>query len=388
MKYSVWSSLPLILAMSLFAAAQGRPGRPTTGGTSTGRRTTPTFPSASGTPRSTFVTGRVALDDGTPVTDSVAIQTNCRGQLRTRGYSDSKGYFSIELSSNNSALAASSDASESMSTPMRGNVSRSATNEWQYCQLQANLPGYTSRQLELASRLQDMGPNDVGTITLHRMEQVEGFTISATSAAAPSKAKKDYEKGLDQAKKGKFEEAQHKFESAVAAYPNYAVAWVELGRVQNEQHAADAARASFEHAIAADSKFVTPYQELARLALAEKNWAQLDAITDKLLELNPISFPEIWFYNAAANYYLQRLPDCEKSARQGIHVDAQHHVPKLEYLLAAVLSDKHNYQEAAEHMRNFVRLLPPGAENDAAQKQAEKLEQLSAKAEPPQQSVP
>ena len=116
-----------------------------------------------------------------------------------------------------------------------------------------------------------MGPNDVGTITLHRMEQVEGFTISATSAAAPSKAKKDYEKGLDQAKKGKFEEAQHKFESAVAAYPNYAVAWVELGRVQNEQHAADAARASFEHAIAADSKFVTPYQELARLALAEKN---------------------------------------------------------------------------------------------------------------------
>ena len=90
------------------------------------------------------------------------------------------------------------------------------------------------------------------------------------------------------------------------------MAWVELGRVQNEQHAADAARASFEHAIAADSKFVTPYQELARLALAEKNWAQLDAITDKLLELNPISFPEIWFYNAAANYYLQRLPDCRR----------------------------------------------------------------------------
>ena len=101
MKHSVWSSLPLTLAITLFAAAQGRPGRPTTGGTSTGRRTTPTFPSASGTQRSTFVTGRVALDDGTPVTDSVAIQTNCRGQLRTRGYSDSKGYFSIELSSNN-----------------------------------------------------------------------------------------------------------------------------------------------------------------------------------------------------------------------------------------------------------------------------------------------
>src|SRR5262249_31679467 len=132
-------------------------------------------------------------------------------------------------------------------------------------------------------------------------------------------------------------------------------------------------------------KYLTPYQEMARMALAEKDWAQLDSVTDKLLELNPVSFPEVWFYNAAANYYLQRMPDCEKSARQGLHVDTQHHVPKLEYLLAAVLSDKHLYQEAAQHMRNFVRMLPPGAESDAAQKKVEQLEQLSAKAEPPKQ---
>jgi len=46
-----------------------------------------------------------------------------------------------------------------------------------------------------------------------------------------------------------------------------------------------------------------------------------------------------------------------------------------------VLSDKHLYQEAAQHMRNFVRLMPPGAETADAQKQAEKLEQLSAKAD-------
>ena len=382
MKYLLGSSLLLLLALNLSLVAQSRPGRPSTGVGTSRRTATPTFPSA-GTQRSTFITGRIALEDGTPVTDSVAIQTNCRGQLRTRGYSDSKGYFSIELSSNNAALAASSDASESMSSPLRGNVNRSLTSEWQYCQLQANLPGYTSRQLELASRLQDMGPNDVGVITLHRMEQVEGFTISATSAAAPPKAKKDHEKGLELARKGKFDEAQRKFESAVALYPDYAVAWLDLGRTQKEQHDSQAAKASFERAVAADPKFVTPYQELAALALAEKNWTEVDRITDKVLELNPISFPEIWFYNAAANYYLQRLPDCEKSARQGLHVDTQHHVPKLEYLLAAVLSDKHAYQEAAQHMRNFVNLLPAGAENEAAQKQAERLEQLSAKAEPP-----
>ena len=370
-------SLPLLLALSLTASAQGRVSRSSG---STNRRNTPTFPSSTNQ-RATFITGRVVVDDGTPVTDPVAIQTNCRGQLRTRGYSDSKGYFSIELSSNNNALAASSDASESMSSMGRAPAARSLSNEWEYCQIQANLAGYTSRGLELATKIQDMGPNDIGTISLHRMEQVEGFTISATSAAAPSKARKDFEKGVELAKKGKLDDAQRKLENAVAIYDHYAVAWVELGRVQAKQQNIAAAKTSFEHAIAADAKLLTPYQELARMAMMARDWAQLDSMTDKLLELNPVSFPEYWFYNAAANYYLRRLPDCEKSARQGLNLDTQHHIPKLEYLLATVLSDKHLYQEAAQHMRNFVRLMPPGAETDDAQKQAEKFEQLSAKAD-------
>ena len=67
--------------------------------------------------------------------------------------------------------------------------------------------------------------------------------------------------------------------------------------------------------------------------------------------------------------------------RRGLRVDSHHRIPKLELLLAAVLSDRHSYQEAAQHMRNFVNLLPPGAESDDAQKKVHQLEQLSAKAE-------
>lgn len=371
-------SLSVLVLLSSTLLAQGRGGR-SSGGVGTNRRTTPTVPT---TPqRAVFLSGHVVVDDGTPVTDPVAIQTNCRGQLRTRGYSDAKGYFSIELGGGTSQVQmASSDASESMQTPVRG-TNRFASSEWQGCQLQGNLPGFTSQLLELESKIQDMGPVDVGTVVLHRMEQVAGFTISATSAAAPPKARKDYEKGTEQFRKGKFDEAQKKLEEAVSLYPNYAVAWVELGRAHVQKHNASGAKEAFQRAISADSKLVTPYEELARLALAEKDWTQLDAATDKLLELNPVSFPEYWFYNAAANYYMQRSRDCEESARRGLRIDTQHRIPKLEFLLAAVLSDRHLYQEAAEHMRNFVHLLPPGAELDAAQKKAQQLEQLSAKAD-------
>ena len=108
---------------------------------------------------------------------------------------------------------------------------------------------------------------DVGTVVLHRMEQVAGFTISATSAAAPPKARKDYEKGTEQFRKGKFDEAQKKLEEAVSLYPNYAVAWVELGRAHVQKHNASGAKEAFQRAISADSCCCT----ISRMA---KRWCR------------------------------------------------------------------------------------------------------------------
>jgi len=73
---------------------------------------------------------------------------------------------------------------------------------------------------------------DVGRLVLHRLGQVEGLTISATSAMAPKDAQKAFEKGRDKAAKQKWDEARPFFEKAVQIYPKYAVAWFELGSIQ------------------------------------------------------------------------------------------------------------------------------------------------------------
>ena len=57
----------------------------------------------------------------------------------------------------------------------------------------------------------------------------------------------------------------------------------------------------------------------------------------QFLALNPVDFPDAWLRNALGNYYLQNLNEAEKSARQGMKVDDQHQVPKLEYLLGVIL---------------------------------------------------
>ncbi len=328
-----------------------------------------------------FLSGKVVVEDGTPLTDAVMIQTICRGSVRNEGYTDRKGAFSIDLSTNK--MTQVTGAAEDMGdrTIMDSDSMRKggySSRNLHDCDLQAVLPGFTSQQIILASKITDFGNADVGTIVLHRIGHVEGFTISATSALAPPKAKKLFEQGLEDQKKQKWDAAEEKFSKAVAIYPKYAVAWFELGRVQLERKDAASAKNSFHQAIAADRTYISPYEQLAQLALNEKHWNELAENTDELLRLNPVSFPRYWLYNAIANYFLQSFDKAQKSAEAGMNVDPQHQTPKLEYLLGMVLAQKHDYPNAAAHIRNYIRLAPNAPDAALAQQQVSELERLSA----------
>jgi hypothetical protein len=59
-----------------------------------------------------------------------------------------------------------------MSTPMRGNVSRSATNEWHIVAAQIFLIHVATVRTGIASSR--YGPNDVGTITPTEWKKLRG----------------------------------------------------------------------------------------------------------------------------------------------------------------------------------------------------------------------
>lgn len=240
------------------------------------------------------------------------------------------------------------------------------------------LPGFTSQLVDIGPRLGGDNRADLGNIVLHRMGEVEGFTISATSAGAPSKARKDYEKGLSLEKKKEWAGAQQRFQAAVDLYPKYAVAWVKLGLMQLQQGHEEEAKQSLEKALAADSRFLPAYEQMALIAANHKQWKDLADLSDRMLRLNPINFPKYWFLNAVANYQLQNLDVAQKSAMRGIGLDVQHQFPRLEYILGLVLTQKGDYHGALEHMRNYVRLSPKAPDVATAQNTISQLESLEA----------
>jgi hypothetical protein len=387
----------VVLAFFLATTVAAQIGHAPSGSTPT----TPSRPPQANTPpdntsdvpdtRPMYVSGKVMLEDGTSPSDPVTIQLLCGGTPRNVGYTNLKGEFSVNLSDRNNNLRFG-DASQggTGNDTSFGNIQANTPSNssptaqphpvgnanYMGCELYAVLAGFRSDHVNLGNR-RSLDSPEVGTVVLHRFGNVEGLTVSATTAMAPKDARKAYEKGRNAEKKEKWDEAEIEFRKAADAYPKFAAAWFELGYAQQKNNKIEAARESYARSLAADSKFINPYGQLALLAVREEKWEELADQTSRLLKLNPIDFPLDWYFNALANFQLQKLDVAEKSAREGINLDRTHQIPRLNHLLAVILARKHDYSGAAENLRAFLLTSPPANEADVAKKQLTQLEKLA-----------
>src|SRR3954469_14826981 len=409
---------PILLScflVALPAAAQrGGSGAPTGGGTPAGSapgtgntgsvgRGNPgnipgnTYPNSPNNPntiqRPIFLSGKVMFDDGSQPNMDIRIERVCAGSPHLEGHTDSKGRFSFQVGQNQGLDVDASDPSPGGPFGRQGGMSSmggmngmgnvgtrgglgGSSGLWG-CELRASYPGYRSDVVELGTR-HSMDDPEVGTIILHRLANVQGTTISLTSALAPKGAQKSYEKGMQLAAKAKFEEAEKRLSEATQLYPKYAVAWYALGQVQQRQGRGEDARKAYEAAITADKKFVSPYDQLARLAAQEGKWEDAANFSKQAITLNPVEFPSSFWYNAIASYNLKRAEDAEKSVKDLLKLDTRHSYPDAENMMAQILLDRGNYPEAAGHLRTYLTLVPNAKNADALKQILLKIDQASA----------
>jgi tetratricopeptide (TPR) repeat protein len=388
--------LPLIGQRGSTAGAGASSATTGTRGTPTLSNTQPTL-TPNGTNNSTvnpfpdrplFVSGKVVFDDGSSLNSDIAIQRVCGANVRTESHTDSKGRFSFELG-NRAAGISGADSSQS---DYEGSTSRSQntvfgdptglgnrtsdTALWG-CELRANYPGYRSDSVSLDGRRSLDDPN-VGTIILHRLSNVQGTTISVTTAEAPKAAQKNFEKALQAERKGNREEAEKHLLAATALYPKYALAWFTLGQLQQGRNNLDDARKSYLAAVEADRKYVSPYDQLAWLSAQEGKWEEAANYSKQAIDLNPVEFPSSFWYNALANYNLNKPADASKSAQALLKLDTRHRYPEANRIMAEIALGGNDYAGAAVHLRAYLALVPNAKDADALKQQLLKMEQASA----------
>jgi tetratricopeptide (TPR) repeat protein len=331
------------------------------------------------------LSGKVVLEDGTPPPDPVGIERVCNGVVRPEGYTDSKGRFSIQLGQNSLAFADASVGSNNVSrgsgsssgaAPGSNGVGATSGRDLSDCEFRAALPGYRSDEVSLAA-YRAMGPQNVGTLILHRYAHGEGDTVSFTSLAAPKEAIKALQRGRDAARKEKWDEASKQFEKAVEIDPKYASAWFELGRTRESLQDESGAWDAYQRAIASDERFIPPYVQVAAIELKRLDWAAAIETTDHIVRLDPVNFPGAYIYRSIAEFSLRKLEAAEKSVRQALDLDTAHRLPVADHVLGVILAQRGDFSGAAAHLRTYLRLAPNASDVDLAKDQLTQIERLS-----------
>ncbi|MGA2185740.1 MAG: tetratricopeptide repeat protein [Bryobacteraceae bacterium] len=218
------------------------------------------------------------------------------------------------------------------------------------CRVTIRLEGYVTAEVTLHHQ---------AVVALKRIGAREASTVSVSSLEVPEEARKAWEKGVEEINKEKWDKARKDLERAVAIWPKYAPAWTDLGEVYRQQSMDHEARAAYERALQADPKYARAYVPAARLALDEGRAEDGLRLSERALAINPVEFPEAWFYHAVANFNLKRLDAAETSVQRAMELDTRHALlPRAEHLLGFVLAQKREYQQALVHLRNYVRISP------------------------------
>jgi len=328
----------------------------------------------------------VVLEDGSPAPADVVIERACNATTQAVGRTDPNGAFLYQVNSTTPVADASYPSSDRQVRARTGGGfadGASARSALMGCELRVSLPGFQSDSVPLY----DYGPYetdiDLGTIVLRqRTEEVQGYSVSATTDQAPRKARNAYENGLKRTQNGEWDEAEAQLRQAVEEYSAYAIAWETLGQVLEKQQRPTEAREAYDKAVEADGDYLSPYLLIALLAAREGNWQEMEEATEHVVKLNSADFPEAYYYQSVARTNLGDLAGAELSAREAIERGVQQQHPHVVGLLGLVLAAQGRFAEASEYLDRYLELDPDG---DEVERVRNRLAEVNARIAAPSQ---
>jgi tetratricopeptide (TPR) repeat protein len=327
---------------------------------------------------SIYMFGTVVMGDGNTLPTGVVIQRSCGGRRTKEANVSSNGSFGFQLGANNNVIpdAGSTGPGIQWDYPMtRSSITWNLSQAVNGCELAALAGGYRSSTILMSSAIsQEPGYINVGTIFLYPAEKVQGTLVSVTNLAAPGGAKKALARAETAIRKNKIDEAEKQLREALALYPNYAAAWLRLGQLYEQSRRVDDARNALMKAMQADVHYMGPYIELARLAAMESRWQEAADLSGHALELDPIDFPEGYYFNAVANYNLNNLDAAETSARRLERIDSMHQIPQTYLVLANILDRKKDFAGEVEELQNYLKCAPQAANAGAVRSRLQNVE--------------
>lgn len=204
--------------------------------------------------------------------------------------------------------------------------------------------------------------HDGTLITLRRIGPGEGSSVSMVSLNAPANAKREYESGESASAKRKWPKAEEHFRASISQYPQYAIAWSELGQaLQNQGRIAEAEEA-FRKARQADPAYIKPIVQLAAASSAEQRWDEEMKFSEEALKMHPVEFPAAYYYHAEATFHLGTLEDAQRLTREAIELDPGGTCPESLVLMGKIFERQGDASHASVEYHGYLKLAPRGSQ--------------------------
>jgi len=183
--------------------------------------------------------------------------------------------------------------------------------------------------------------------------------VPAVRLNIPGKARNEYQKAEKALKKNDAEAAKLHLNQAIALYPNYDMAYFELGKLETAAGRRDAARADFEHAVKLNDAFGEAQRELARILLADKNYIAAEPALLAALRSDP---GDLWTLSFAALTELElgKFPEAIACVSR-VHSKKHEGYASVHLIAARSLEALHRTEEATAEYRQYLSEDPNGS---------------------------
>lgn len=197
-------------------------------------------------------------------------------------------------------------------------------------------------------------------------------TVSRAALDIPDKAKKEFEKGLEAFEKEDFPNAKDRFHKAINIYPQYSLAYVNLGIIAMKENKIDEGELDFHQAITADPQDPAAYIHLARSQILKKQYASAEPLLQKATAISPLD-PDALTMLAASELYLGKTEEAVACAKK-VHSVPHDHFAVSHLVAAQGLIKENQMQAAADELRLFLKEAPDDSRAPAARATLQSIE--------------
>jgi tetratricopeptide (TPR) repeat protein len=186
--------------------------------------------------------------------------------------------------------------------------------------------------------------------------------VDANLAAVPEKARKLYEKGVEQAHADDASRAAESLKEAVELYPNFPLALNELGVQYLKLHQVNKAIEVLKTAVKLSADAFTPRLNLGIALLEARQFNEAEEQLREALKRNSTA-PTAHMYLGITLLRLSKFDDAEKELLLATEANVSQ-LGMANYYLGGLYWRKHDYARAIEQLEKYLQLAPnaPDAE--------------------------